>query len=205
MSSRGAGDSSFSFKGKASTSFSQQNRQCLTYSGGPAHSADYRTFSRPMYRGPISHNTIAELAEGYRVLSSGHKDVCVSVKDLHTHMENVGLHVSEEEVCDALRVVSQSERSNIDEFSFTDFLLLMTREVDETMAEELRSAFYYFDKERTGYVTLKQFTEMFATLGERSSPEELEELLAIAEMDKTGDKVDYNKFVNELIIRLNSM
>lgn len=205
MATRGSKGPNTAPKERAPLSPLRPNRPHPAQSLGAAPSADYRTFSRPVYRGPITHNTIAELAEGYRVLNAGQQDMCVAVKDIYTLMQNVGLHVSEEEVSDALRVVSQSERNNSDTFSFKDFLLLMTREVDDTMAEELRSAFYHCDKERTGYVTLKQFTEMFATLGERSSPEELEELLANAESGKEGDKIDYNRFVNELVIRLNSM
>ncbi|ORC85928.1 EF-hand protein 5 [Trypanosoma theileri] len=166
---------------------------------------DVRGITCPIYRKPISHNTIAELAEGYRILSSGQKTVSIAKKDMFALMQNVGLHMTEEEFAEVMRVIGQGDNQNADEFNFTDFLLLMTCEVNDTMAEELRSAFLNYDKQKTGFVTRKQFTEMFATLGERSSPEELEELLSIAEQDDTEQKIDYNKFVNELIIRLNCM
>ncbi|KAH9586298.1 hypothetical protein LSM04_005085 [Trypanosoma melophagium] len=170
-----------------------------------ALSHDFRGITCPVYRKPISHNTIAELAEGYRILSGGQKTVSIAKKDMLALMQNVGLHMTEEEFAEVMRVIGQGENQNADEFSFTEFLLLMTCEVNDTMVEELRSAFLHYDKQKNGFVTRKQFTEMFATLGERSSPEELEELLSIAEQDDTEQKIDYNKFVNELIIRLNCM
>ncbi|EAN83394.1 putative ef-hand protein 5 [Trypanosoma cruzi] len=166
---------------------------------------EYRAMNRPLYRGPISHNIISEMAEGFYVLSGGYKKLFIPSKDVYALMQNVGMHLTEEEFHDALRVIGQSEPQNADELSFSDFLLLMTREVDDTMADELRSAFFHYDKHKTGYVTRKQFTELFATLGERSTPEELEELLAVAEVDETDDKIDYNRFVNELTSRVNCM
>ncbi|KEG05889.1 EF-hand protein 5 [Trypanosoma grayi] len=167
--------------------------------------ADVRGMSRPVFRKPMSHNTITELAEGYRVLSSGEKKVSIPRKDIFNMMQNVGLHMTEEEFQETMRVVGQGEQQSADEFTFCDFLLLMTREVDDGMVEELRTAFYHFDKQRTGFVTRKQFMEMFAMFGELSSPEELEELLTIAEQDEKEEKIDYNRFVNELAFRLNCM
>ncbi|CCD14628.1 unnamed protein product [Trypanosoma congolense IL3000] len=167
--------------------------------------SDVRGTSRPFYRRQMSHNTIAELAEGYRVLSNGQKAAAIPMKDVAALMSSVGLHLSEEEFHEVMRVFGRGEQTNTEELSFKDFLALMTCEVDDTMLEEMRSAFLHYDKLRSGYVSRKQFTELFATRGECSSPEELEELLAVAEQDDMDDKIDYNKFINELAHRLNCM
>ncbi|RNE99979.1 EF-hand protein 5 [Trypanosoma conorhini] len=166
---------------------------------------DSRAMNRPLYRGPLSHNVISELAEGFRQLGGGQKKHFIPAQLILETMKNVGMHLSADEFQDVLRVVGQSEPQNADELSFSDFLLLMTREVEETMAEELRSAFHHYDKQRTGFVTRKQFTELFATLGERSPPEELEELLSLAEVDEVEEKIDYSRFVRELASRVNNM
>ncbi|SCU65548.1 uncharacterized protein TEOVI_000732300 [Trypanosoma equiperdum] len=167
--------------------------------------SDVRGTSRPFYRKPVSHNTIAELAEGFRVLSNGQKTISIPMKEVSALMASVGLHLSDEEFHEVMRVFGQGEQTNTEELSFKDFLSLMMCEVDDTMLEEMRSAFLHYDKQKTGFVTKKQFTELFATGGECSTPEEVEELLTIAEQDETDDKIDYNRFINELVHRLNFM
>ncbi|ESL11085.1 EF-hand protein 5 [Trypanosoma rangeli SC58] len=166
---------------------------------------EHRVMNRPLYRGPLSHNVISELAEGFHQLGGGQKRRIIPAKLIHETMTNVGMHLTADEFHDILRVIGQSDPQNAGELNFSDFILLMTREVDDTMGEELRSAFHYYDKQQTGFVTRKQFTELFATLGERSPPEELEELLSLAEADEVEEKIDYNRFVRELTSRVNNI
>ncbi|KAG8346633.1 hypothetical protein ERJ75_001665200 [Trypanosoma vivax] len=190
-------------KGKAPSN-GQVDRVCGG-AGARLLTEDVRGISRPIYRRAMTHNTIAELAEGFRVLSGGQKTVSIPVKDVYALVASVGLHISEEDFHDAMRVFAQRDQPNLEEFSFRDFLSLMTCEVDDGTIEELRSTFFHFDKQRTGFVSRKQFIELFATCGERSTPDELTELLSLVEQDELDEKVDYNRFVNELALRLNQM
>lgn len=160
-------------------------------------------FSSAIYRGALNHSASAELQEGYRILTSGQKANIISDKDLFKAVHGCGLHTTEEEVNDLLRVVHQDERTLGLEFS--EFMMLMTKEVDEKSIEEMRSAFSVIDKNKAGTVTKKQFTELFVSSGEHSSAEELEELMLLAETSEELEVVDYNKLINELAILLNKM
>eukprot|EP00744_Colponema_vietnamica_P017272 GILI01024256.1.p1 GENE.GILI01024256.1~~GILI01024256.1.p1 ORF type:complete len:278 (+),score=55.28 GILI01024256.1:112-945(+) len=98
-------------------------------------------------------------------------------------------------------VVSSTVKIIDDEFngkiSFTDFLVLLLRRMHPSDIDEMKVAFRYFDKNGTGTVTTNQFVEMFATMGEQSSPEEIDEMLAFADPESTG-KIDYVAFLNNL-------
>ncbi|KAG5484633.1 hypothetical protein CUR178_07224 [Leishmania enriettii] len=158
-------------------------------------------FSSAIYRGALNHSVSAELQEGYRILTNGQKANIISDQDLYKTVRNCGLHTTEEEMNDLLRVVHQDERTLGLEFS--EFMMLMTKEIDEQSIEEMRKAFRVVDKKNTGTITKKQFTELFVSAGEHSSAEELEELMLLAETSEELDVVDYNKLISELAIRLN--
>ncbi|KAK7198488.1 ef-hand protein 5 [Novymonas esmeraldas] len=160
-------------------------------------------FSSPIYRGALNHGAAAELQEGFRILTGGQKVNILSDKDLFKAIHNSGLHVTEEEVNELLRVVHQGERTLGLEFS--EFMTLMTTEVEEQATEDMRAAFRAIDKKNTGTITKKQFTELFVSAGEHSSAEELEELMLLAETAEDAEVVDYNKLISELAIRLNKM
>lgn len=160
-------------------------------------------FAAPLYRGKLNHGSIAELQEGFRILTNGQKINIIPTKELFTMMQGAGMHTSEEELQELLRVVHQDERT--DGLEFSEFVELMTREVDESFADDLRHAFLVYDKNKTGTVTKKQFTEIFVAMGEHSSAEELEELLMLAEVVDGSETVDYNVFITELMVRLNKL
>lgn len=157
----------------------------------------------PVFRGPLNHGSIAELQEGFRVLTGGKKNSVVTPKALLEVMETVGVHTTEEELQDLLRVVHQEDRTT--DLEFAEFVTLMTKEVDAKMEEEMLSAFQASDKNKSGKISRKQFSELFLMHGEKSSPEELEELLTIADASDECDTIDYRKFVRELKLTLNNM
>nr|P41045.1 RecName: Full=EF-hand protein 5; Short=EFH5 [Leishmania tarentolae]CAA48769.1 EFH5 [Leishmania tarentolae] len=181
---------------EVSPNLSQQKR-------GDVRSAGISGFSSPIYRGRLNHSASAELQEGYRILTGGQKANIISDKDLFKAIHSCGLHTSEEEVNDLLRVVHQDERTL--GLEFPEFMMLMTKGIDEASIAEMRRPFSVLDKAKTGVITKKQFTELFVSSGEHSSAEELEELMLLAETSEELEVVDYNKLINELAILLNKM
>jgi calmodulin len=145
-----------------------------------------------------THGEIAELHEGFRLLAGNRVVQSISVNELKATFDSVGYHPSEEEVRDFISVTNQQAR---DSLTFTEFLLLMTKEADDAMVEEMKSAFRACDKNHTGYISTMQFIEMFATMGEKSSPNEVQELLALADPDASG-RVDYQAFVDKLVAKV---
>lgn len=158
----------------------------------------------PVYRDmPLNHGTLAELQEGFRLLTQGQKVNIVSCNAMTDVMRSYGLHITAEELKEVLKVVHQDDRT--DGLEFFEFVRLMTETVSDTMDTELRSAFAAIDSGKTGLVDRKQFTEMLVTLGEQSSMEELEEMMAFAGDCEKNGKIDYNRFISELVLRINHM
>ncbi len=147
-----------------------------------------------------NHSEIAELHEGYRLLSLNreHRPQSLTIKQMHEVSSAAGLHLHEDEIAEVIRTIDQSSCSAM---TFSDFALLMTRQVDETLFEEMKSAFRFYDKNNTGFVSTSQFCEMFATMGEKSSPDELEDLLNLADVSG-GNRIDYCKFLSRLCAKL---
>ncbi|CCW64574.1 unnamed protein product [Phytomonas sp. EM1] len=180
------------------------DRRAVRSPRGPQTAAAMITgLASPDFRGPLNHNTISELQEGFCILTRGQKTNTVSSKDFHAAMASTGMHVSEEELQELLRVVHSDDRT--DGLEFAAFVALLTKEVDNQMVREMRSAFHPFDKEREGKISRKRFIEMFASMGARSSAEELDELMVLAECGDDSETVDYVKLCDELQRRLNRM
>lgn len=161
------------------------------------------SMSSAVYRGPLTHNSTVELQEGFNILNHNEKQSSVTMKNLETVMHSVSMHTNEDELRELLKVAQQDDQTS--ELSFADFLLLMTKEVDEKMVSEMSSAFELYDTKRTGFVTAKQFKEIFQSMGERSSDEEIEELMMLVECTDDNDMIDYRKFVVEMANMLNTM
>lgn len=154
-------------------------------------------FCAPAFRGPLNHGSIAELQEGFRVLTGGNKDCVVTPEALLGVMETVGVHTSMEELLDLLKIVHQDEESS--DFTFNEFLTLMTGEVSGKMENELLSAFESCDKTKSGYISKEKFEDIFRSHGEKSDPQELQELLTFAASSEEDDRIDYRKFLKELM------
>lgn len=146
----------------------------------------------------IAHGDLAELHEGFRLLAGNNVVQHIGIKELKETLISVGFP-STEDFGDIFRVANQ--QCMADHLTFPEFTLLMTKQVEEKMQEELRSAFRYYDKGHTGFVSTAQFCEMLATMGDRSNPEEVNEMMLFADPDGTG-KIEYGKLIANLAAKL---
>ena len=62
----------------------------------------------------------------------------------------------------------------------------------------VREAFKIFDRNRDGYIDMKELKKVTAMLGTMLSQEEIEEFMAEADKDGNG-KLDYEEFVKMLM------
>lgn len=155
-----------------------------------------KLLNNPVFRGPVTHGVIAELQEGFRWLS-GDKPAVLTSKELYDRMKLVNIQVSEETVCDLLR--SFHLDSGAAEFSFSDFVSLMTEEVTDEMKKGMLSVFENEDKEGTGLITKKKFNELFVSKGEKSPLYEKDELCRAAEHgEEESEFINYRLFVENL-------
>lgn len=147
----------------------------------------------------LTHGEIAELHEGFRMLAGNNVVQQIGLKELKEVLVSVGFPAGDDLNDDIFRVANQ--QCMADHLTFPEFVLLMSKTVDERMQEELKSAFRHYDKLGTGYVTAAQFCEMLATMGEKSSPEEVNELLMFADPEGTG-RIEYGSMVAKLATKL---
>lgn len=146
----------------------------------------------------LTHGEVAELHEGFRVLAGNNVVQQIGIQELKDVLVSVGIP-SMDDMGDLFKVSNQ--QSVADHLTFPEFVLLMTKEVDEKMQEELKLAFRQYDKTGTGCVSTAQFCEMLATMGDKSSPEEVHDMMLFADPEGTG-KIDYAKIIQKLADKL---
>lgn len=61
--------------------------------------------------------------------------------------------------------------------------------------KDLKEAFKIFDKNRNGYIEIKELRTVTTTLGQKLTDEEFDEFWKEADINHDG-KLDYNEFVN---------
>lgn len=150
-----------------------------------------KTYSYPNQ----SHSTIAEVAEAFRVITneSGF-DAAALGKLMRAH----GQHPSDDEVKDLIKAIDQRGDGVV---RFSEFTALMAQPIELEEIDDMKQAFLEIDKEQRGWVAAAEFLKLFANYGEKSTPEECDEMLAFADPDDTG-RVDYNSFLSTLAYRL---
>ena len=98
----------------------------------------------------------------------------ISASELATVMKSLGLSPSETEITDLMNEIDQDGNHEID---FEEFLTLMARQSNtRDSAQEIIEAFKVFDKNGDGYISLSELKQVFNSIGEKLSDEELEEM-----------------------------
>lgn len=96
----------------------------------------------------------------------------ISASELATVMKSLGLSPSETEITDLMNEIDQDGNHEID---FEEFLTLMARQSNtRDSAQEIIEAFKVFDKNGDGYISLSELKQVFDSIGEKLSDEELE-------------------------------
>ena len=151
--------------------------------------------SRPSLFPDHSHSAVAEIAEAFRVLTSENAfDAAMLTKVMRAH----GQQPTEEEVRELIKTIDQTGDGLV---RFPEFASLMTQPVELEDINDMKSAFLELDRECKGYVSTSDFLMLMATYGERSKPEECEEMIRFADPDDTG-RIDYHSFLSTLAYRL---
>lgn len=108
----------------------------------------------------------------------------ITSKELGSFMHKVGLAPSEQELSEMIDEIDADGNGNID---FPEFIALMARKIDDNENEDiLIDAFRLFDPEGYGFITTEELRHVLNSLGEKMTPDEIEEMLAVAEADSQG-------------------
>lgn len=118
----------------------------------------------------------------------------ISASELTTVMKSLGLSPSETEIADLMNKVDQDGNHEID---FEEFLTLMVRQSDSRdSVQEIIEAFKVFDKNGDGYVSLSELKQVFNSIGENLSDEEMEAMFN--EVSNGSDTISVADFASLL-------
>merc|ERR1711936_419746 len=82
---------------------------------------------------------------------------------------------------------------------FDEFLSMMKKKASEVDEEaDLREAFKIFDRDKDGYISMKELKKVASMLGTMLTKDELDEFMAEADKDGNG-KLDYDEFAKMLL------
>eukprot|EP00092_Neocalanus_flemingeri_P002198 GFUD01002338.1.p1 GENE.GFUD01002338.1~~GFUD01002338.1.p1 ORF type:complete len:149 (+),score=54.94 GFUD01002338.1:74-520(+) len=120
----------------------------------------------------------------------------ISSEELLGVMRAMGQNPTEDELLNLVLEVDVDGNGTIDFPEFLDMMKKKAREVDEEA--DLREAFQIFDRNRDGYIDMKELKKVADMLGTMLTKEEVEEFMAEADKDGNG-KLDYDEFVKMLL------
>ena len=119
----------------------------------------------------LTPEQIEEYREAFNLFDKDNNG-SISASELATVMKSLGLSPSETEITDLMNEIDQDGNHEID---FEEFLTLMARQTDtRDSAQEIIEAFKVFDKNGDGYISLSELKQVFNSIGEKLSDEELE-------------------------------
>ncbi|XP_045798396.1 calmodulin-like isoform X4 [Trifolium pratense] len=96
-------------------------------------------------------------------------------------------------------MVNQVDTDGNGTIEFGEFLNFMARKMKETEAEdELKEAFWVFDKDKDGYISPNELRSVLRIIGEKVTEEELEQMIKTADLDGNG-LIDYQEFVRMML------
>eukprot|EP01101_Sappina_pedata_P006394 TRINITY_DN315_c0_g1_i1.p3 TRINITY_DN315_c0_g1~~TRINITY_DN315_c0_g1_i1.p3 ORF type:complete len:156 (+),score=60.02 TRINITY_DN315_c0_g1_i1:128-595(+) len=145
----------------------------------------------------FSDEQIAEYKEAFALFDKQGNGAILST-DVGTVMRSLGQNPTESEIKEFLEGIQQEEGPvSVD---FQSFLKMMSKKMKmkEATESELREIFKVFDKDSTGTITSALLRHIMGTLGEKLTPEEVEEMMAEADID-SDDKINYDEFVKSML------
>merc|ERR1712106_216064 len=120
----------------------------------------------------------------------------ISPEELLGVLRAMGQNPTEDELLNLVMEVDTDGNGTIE---FEEFLSMMKKKAGETDEEsDLREAFKIFDRDKDGFISMKELKKVGSMLGTMLSKEELDEFMAEADADGNG-KLDYDEFVKMLL------
>ncbi|PNH03109.1 Calmodulin [Tetrabaena socialis] len=139
----------------------------------------------------------AEYKEAFTLFDSD-GDGFITTKELGTVLRALGKSPTEAEIKTIVKDIDPDGRGVVD---YKEFEKLMTRDIREYDNEQdLKAAWKVFDKAGQGSISTSELRHVLTSVGEKLSPEEIGEMLAEADPEKSG-RVVYDNFIKMMLAR----
>merc|ERR1712025_349846 len=137
----------------------------------------------------------AEFKEAFDEFDKDHSGT-ISPEELLGVLRAMGQNPTEDELLNLVLEVDIDGNGTIE---FEEFLTMMKKKASEADEEaDLREAFKIFDRDKDGFISMKELKKVCSMLGTMLTKEELDEFMAEADKDGNG-KLDYDEFVKMLL------
>ncbi|KAI8908527.1 hypothetical protein EDD86DRAFT_174670, partial [Gorgonomyces haynaldii] len=118
----------------------------------------------------------------------------ISSRDLRKVMESLELKPTEDEIEQMINVLDEDSDFLIGPEEF--FKLIYSLQARQNLLEteqDMRDAFRMVDTESQGYITAKDLSQFYASLGERISMEQAQDMIRMVDTDLDG-RIDFQDF-----------
>jgi Ca2+-binding EF-hand superfamily protein len=136
----------------------------------------------------------AEFTEAFRFFDRDNKN-SITIEDLKNIFKRIGHSPTTQDLMEMMREVVDTGK----QINMKEFLLLMSKRMrDVDTVEEVNEAFRYFDRQKSGLVSIQELKRELIELGETMSPEDLQKLLEAADEDHDG-YIEYEDLVKKIV------
>ncbi|EFJ48699.1 hypothetical protein VOLCADRAFT_109066 [Volvox carteri f. nagariensis] len=145
----------------------------------------------------MAEERYAEYKEAFTLFDSD-GDGFITTKELGTVLRALGKSPTEAEIKTIVKDIDPDNRGVVD---YKEFEKIMTRDIREYDNEQdLKAAWKVFDKAGQGFISKSELKHVLTSVGEKLSPEEINEMMAEADPENTG-KVIYDNFIRMMLAR----
>merc|ERR1712117_97860 len=120
----------------------------------------------------------------------------ISPDELLGVLRAMGQNPTEDELLNLVLEVDIDGNGTIEFEEFINMMMKKAGEVDEEA--DLREAFKIFDRDKDGFISMKELKKVCSMLGTMLTKEELDQFMAEADKDGNG-KLDYDEFCKMLL------
>merc|ERR1711915_731100 len=138
---------------------------------------------------------IAEFKEAFDEFDKDHSGT-ISPDELLGVLRAMGQNPTEDELLNLVLEVDIDGNGTIEFGEFLNMMMKKAGEVDEEA--DLREALKIFDRDKDGFISMKELKKVCSMLGTMLTKEELDMFMAEADADGNG-KLDYDEFVKMLL------
>ncbi|XP_017956126.1 calcium-binding protein E63-1 isoform X1 [Drosophila navojoa] len=173
--------------------------------------------TKPVKKKPFTDVEISDLRTAFDLLDRN-RDGRVTANELQFMLKNLGINVRDEIIHDLIREASHSGNGLINEAEFLQWVGRIqalrdeqqqqhddstsnaSKPIDEAddVTEDLIAAFRVFDRDGNGFITRDELQTAMEMIGEPLNEQQVEQLLAIADLDQDG-RINYEEFTRLLL------